>query len=116
LLGLPQYIEDDAGCKPTGTKTKSGRSCLGFLPKITSTLSATLTLFGIQLNMVGRPQTSDRPPEHKEEFSRKQVDSMVQESWSDSPTMAGSEVGPKMEQGRSRVENVGIVSSNLVLS
>ncbi len=103
LLGLPQYIEDDAGSKPTGAETKSGRSCMGVLPKITSTLSA--TLFGMQQNMAGRPHTSDKPPEYKVELSRKQVDSM-----------AGSEVGPKREKGRSGVENLVSVASNLVLS
>ncbi len=30
--------------------------------------------------------------------------------------MAGSEIRPKMEQGQSKVENRGIIASNLVLS
>lgn len=113
LLRLPQCIVEDAGSKPTGAETQSGRSCMGVLPKIIPTLSA--TLFGMQQNMAGRPHTSERPPEHKE-LSRKQVDSMAGGSWIDSSTMAGSELGPKMEQGRSGVEDMGSVASNLVLS
>jgi hypothetical protein len=57
------------------------------------------TVFGMQLNKASRPHTLDRLPEHKEELSRKQIDSMVGGSWSDSSTMASSEVVLKMEQG-----------------
>ncbi|KAH6701342.1 S-adenosyl-L-methionine-dependent methyltransferase [Leptodontidium sp. MPI-SDFR-AT-0119] len=64
--------------------------------------------------MAGRPHTSDTLPEYKEELSRKQVDLIAGGSWTDDSTMAGSEVGPKREHGRSGV--VGSVASNLALS
>ena len=111
LLRLPDHIEDDAGSKPTGAET-SRRSCMGsFLNTTTSTLSA--TLFGIQQCAPGHQHTSDGSHEHKEELSRKEVDSMAGGSWNDGSTMAGSESGPELEY---RDEDVGGVGSDLVLS
>lgn len=101
---MPQRIEDDADNKPTGAENKSARSCMGDLLG---------TLFGMQQNMAGRPYTSDTL---KEELSRKQVDPMAGGSWRDGSTIAGSEAGLEREHGRSGVENVGSVASNLGLS
>ena len=111
VLRWPDRIEDDAGSKPTGAET-SRRSCMGsFLNTTTSTLSA--TLFGIQQCAPGHRHTSDGSHEHKEELSRKEVDSMAGGSWNDGSTIAGSDLGPELEYG---VEDVGGVGSDLVLS
>ncbi|PVH74938.1 S-adenosyl-L-methionine-dependent methyltransferase [Cadophora sp. DSE1049] len=59
----------------------------------------------MQLNRAGCPYDSQRPPEHKEELSRKEVDSMAGGSWSGGSTIAGSEAGPKWEHSRSGVED-----------
>lgn len=108
LLRLPRRLEDDAGSKPIGAETKSERSCMGPLLKATSMLSA--TLFGKQHNIVGRPLTLDRPPEHKDELIGKQAESMS------SSTMTNSEVGSKREHDRPRVENMDSAALDLVSS
>lgn len=111
LLRLPDHIEDDAGSKPTGAETKSGRSCMASFLENTSTLS--VTLFGMKQYIPGHQHTSDGAHERKEELSRKEVDSMAGGSWNNGSTMAGSDLGPESEYG---VEDVGGVDSDLVLS